>query len=139
MKLVITTKREKNYRAGFSDSELHWKDMDYGVYVVRNLTWEQVERIEEKGIPTLTSLIEVSEPTLREFIVNVSIVENDGYEGDTPIELTYDRVNRFWCAKRSTWLANDWDDAVEHLVERWALAPGGKKVRGYYKFFDQTA
>ena len=131
MKLVITTQYLENYAP--TGSVPYWKAKGGEVYVVRNLTWDQVDRIEANGTPTLTSLIEYSNEGSREYILNTAIVENDGYEcesWESVIELSYDRVERCWVASRTTHRDECWADGIDCMVEGWVLASGG--VRKHY-------
>ena len=128
MKLVITTQYLENYAAD-GDAPF-WKPKGGEVYVVRNLTWDQVDRIEANGIPTLTSLIEYSNECSREYILNTAIVENDGYEcesWESVIELSYDRVERRWVASRTTNRDASWVDGIDYKVECWIPRPGGER------------
>ena len=129
MKLVITTQYLENYAAD-GDAPF-WKPKGGEVYVVRNLTWDQIDRIEANGIPTLTSLIEYSNECSREYILNTAIVENDGYEcesWESVIELSYDRVERRWVASRTTGRDGCWVDGIDYKVECWAPSVGaGRK------------
>lgn len=128
MKLVITTQYLENYAAD-GDAPF-WKPKGGEVYVVRNLTWDQIDRIEANGIPTLTSLIEYSNECSREYILNTAIVENDGYEcesWESVIELSYDRVERCWTASRTTGRDDCWVDGIDYKVECWIPRPGGKR------------
>jgi hypothetical protein len=128
MKLVITTQYLENYAAD-GDAPF-WKPKGGEVYVVRNLTWDQIDRIEANGIPTLTSLIEYSNECSREYILNTAIVENDGYEcesWESVIELSYDRVERRWVASRTTGRDDCWVDGIDYKVECWIPRPGGKR------------
>ena len=135
MKLVIATQYLENYAS--EGSAPYWKAKGGEVYVVRDLTWNQVERIEAEGIPTLTSLIEYSNECSREHILNTTIVENDGYEcesWESVVELSYDRVNRCWSASRTTHRDECWVDGIDYKVERWVPRPGGER-EGYHCFY----
>jgi hypothetical protein len=128
MKLVITTQYLENYAP--TGSVPYWKAKGGEVYVVRNLTWDQVDRIEANGTPTLTSLIEYSNEGSREYILNTAIVENDGYEcesWESVIELSYDRVERCWVASRTTHRDECWADGIDYKVECWIPRPGGER------------
>jgi len=127
MKLVITTQYLENYS---NTDTPYWKAKGGEVYVVRDLTWNQVDRIEAEGIPTLTSLIEYSNEGSREYILNTAIVENDGYEcesWESVIELSYDRVERRWVASRTTHRDESWVDGIDYKVECWAPNTDGSK------------
>lgn len=128
MKLVITTQYLENY--GTSKTAPFWKAKGGEVYVVRNLTWNQVERIEAEGIPNLTSLIAYSNEGSQEYILNTVIVEDDGYEcesWESVVELTYDRVERRWTASRTTRRDECWVDGIDYKVECWVPRPGGER------------
>ena len=131
MKLVITTQYLENYAP--TGSAPYWKAKGGEVYVIRNLTWDQIDRIEANGIPTLPSLIEYSNECSREYILNTAIVENDGYEcesWESVIELSYDRVERCWTASRTTHRDECWTDGIDYKVESWLPRSGGKR-KGY--------
>jgi len=138
MKLVITTQYLENYAD--SDSAPYWKAKGGEVYVVRDLTWEQVERIEAKGIPTLASLIEYSNECSREYILNTAIVENDGYEcesWESVVELSYD--HRCWTASRITHRDECWVNDISYKIEGWWLRPDGEREDYYCGYYGGPA
>lgn len=140
MKLVITTQYLENYAS--EGSAPYWKAKGGEVYVVRNLTWNQVERIEAEGIPTLASLIEYSNECSREYILNTAIVENDGYEcesWESVVELAYDRVNRCWCASRTTHRDECWVDGIDYKVESWVPRSGGERAGYHCAYYGEAA
>jgi len=96
MKLVIHTQHKENYGAHDWDGEgecpQYWKFKGGNTYVVENLTDEQVVKINNNGIPTLTKLIESSNECFKEYITMYTIVADHDRpwdEWDEPYQLFY--------------------------------------------------
>ena len=104
MKLVITTQIRENYAAhnGFN-GEYYWKMKGGNTYVVESLTSKHVNKIADKGIPTLTKLIEAKSDYFEEYILGWEIVNDDDdtlwAEWETPIEFHW--VGDRWFARRT--------------------------------------
>jgi hypothetical protein len=100
MKLVIQTQYKENYG---TSAEPYWKFKGGSVYVVENLTASQAVRCVEDGIPTLTSLIQYSNPMSEEYIVGYNVVEDNAVvcdEWESPTKLAW--VNNRWTATTVT-------------------------------------
>jgi hypothetical protein len=107
MKIVITTQISENYGSHDWDGKgacpQYWKHKGGNVYVVSNLSVEQVLKIKDQGIPTLVSLIEQRNESFKEYILDWSILDNDAKvcaEWDSPFELSYEQGR--WVARRTT-------------------------------------
>lgn len=99
MKIVINTQIRENY--GDADKP-YWKFKGGNTYIVPNLTVEQVLKIKDKGIPTLTALIESFNPMFEEYVQNWSILDDDVVvvePWESPFNL-YWEGNR-WVARRT--------------------------------------
>ena len=146
MKLVITTQSYENYGAhdwdGTCECPQYWKPKGGDTYVVRDLTWEQVERIEAKGLPNLTSLIEIDDVYYREIIINSSITTDDDYEcepWESPVELSYNRIAECWTAVRTIHRDECWADGIDYKMEGWVLAPGGERKHYNSNYYGPSA
>lgn len=135
MKLVITTQVLENYGAhewdGVGICPQDWKAKGGDVYVVQNLTSDQVLRIKETGIPTLQSLIEVSNDGFREYVAGSAIMDDDAVVCDpweTPFILSYEGGR--WVARRTT--ENDQYSFMNRLVDRkieeYDMGPAGTRA-----------
>ena len=102
--LVINTQYRENYAAHDDNyehgvSEAHWKYKGGSTYFVTDLTSEQINKIAQKGIPTLSKLIEYSNPASEEYILDWEI-RDLGKNGDgkgpicepweTPVQFFYE-------------------------------------------------
>ena len=100
MKIVIQTQVRENYGDA---SKPYWKFKGGDTYVVPNLSVEQVMKIKEQGVPTLTTLIESRNEGFEEYIVDWSIQDDDAVvceEWETPTELFWEQGR--WVARRTT-------------------------------------
>ena len=103
MKIVIQTQIRENYAAheGFK-GEYYWKCKGGNTYVVPNLTPAQIIKIKDKGIPTLTALIEDRNDSFEESVMNWGIVDDDTVvceDYETPFELFWEQGR--WVARRT--------------------------------------
>ena len=99
MKVVINTQVRENY--GSADKP-YWKCKGGQVFVVPGLTVEQTLKIKEKGIPTLTALINTFSPMYEEFVADWAIMDDSEKvceAWETPFELRY--LNGRWIATRT--------------------------------------
>lgn len=99
MKIAIYTQVRENY--GSAD-EPYWKCKGGNTFVVPGLTPAQVVRVKEDGIPTLTALINTSNPMFEEYVVDWAIIDNDAVvcePWETPFELHW--KNGQWIANRT--------------------------------------
>jgi len=96
MKIVIQTQVQENYGAhdwdGVGECPQYWKAKGGDTYVVPDLTVDQVLKIKDKGIPTLTALIETRNEGFEEYVVDWSILDDDA-EVSEPWETPF---NLFW-------------------------------------------
>ena len=100
MKIVIQTQVRENYGDA---SKPYWKFKGGDTYVVPNLSVEQVMKIKEQGVPTLTTLIESRNEGFEEYVVDWSIQDDDAVvceEWETPFELFWEQGR--WVARRTT-------------------------------------
>ena len=100
MKIVIQTQVRENYGDA---SKPYWKFKGGDTYVVPNLSVEQVMKVKEQGVPTLTTLIESRNEGFEEYIVDWSIQDDDAVvceEWETPTELFWEQGR--WVARRTT-------------------------------------
>ena len=89
MKLVIYTQVRENYG---DETNPRWKYKGGETYVVRDISEAQRERIQRQGIPTLSALIEYSNPASEEYVRDYDIVADNVRECDpweSVIECTY--------------------------------------------------
>ena len=101
--LVIQTQHRENYGAHNWDGEgecpQHWKFKGGSTYFVDDLTTSQVNKIAQKGIPTLSVLIESRNEMFEEYILDWEI-RDLGKNGDgkgpicepweTPVQFFYE-------------------------------------------------
>lgn len=106
MKLVIQTQVRENYGAhdwdGKGECPQYWKCKGGDTYIVPNLTDKQVEKVKSHGVPTLTALIESRSEGFEEYIIDVSVVEDNAVvcdEWETPFVLSWE--NNRWVARRT--------------------------------------
>lgn len=141
MKLVIQTQIRENYAAhnGFT-GEYYWKCKGGNTYVVNQLNSQQVQKIVDEGIPTLSKLITEMNDYYEEYILDWEIVGDDEIRWEaweTPVEFTWggDR----WLAGRV--IKNDDYGYMRSEIlaksEEWIPLEGGE--RGHYKCEYQTA
>lgn len=99
MKIVIATQVRENY--GSADKP-YWKFKGGTTFVVPNLTVEQTLQIKERGIPTLTALINTSNSGFEEYVIDWSILDDDAAVCDpweTPFNLYWEDGR--WVARRT--------------------------------------
>jgi len=86
--LIIETQIRENYGAHDWDGEgecpQYWKSKGGSVYFVSNLTSNQISKIANNGIPTLSKLIENKDEAWEEYILNWEI-RDLGRDGKGPI------------------------------------------------------
>lgn len=135
MKLVIHTQIRENYGAhdwdGQGECPQRWKCKGGNTYVVLNLTENQIDKIVDGGIPTITSLISEDNDYYNEYVLSHSIVDNDDTpwdEWETPIVLSWggDR----WLAEKT--VENDefgyMRPEIARKREEWIPQPGGERA-----------
>ena len=132
--LVIHTQYRENYAAhdeGYEHgvSEAHWKYKGGGTYFVTDLSQAQINKIANKGIPTLTGLIEYSNEASEEYILDWEI-RDLGKNGDgkgpicepweTPVEF-YWKMDRWLCRTHHTPDPDysHWNRAIIGKAEQW--------------------
>ena len=99
MKIVINTQIRENY--GSADKP-YWKFKGGETYIVPNLSVEQALKIKDKGIPTLTALIESSNPMFEEYVQNWAFLDDDVVvvePWETPYNLYWEQGR--WVARRT--------------------------------------
>ena len=99
MKLVINTQIRENY--GDTDKP-YWKFKGGETYIVPDLTVEQVLKIKDTGIPTLTALIESFNPMFEEYVQNWAFLDDGVVVADpweTPFKLYWEQGR--WVARRT--------------------------------------
>jgi hypothetical protein len=135
MKLVIQTQVRENYGAhdwdGKGECPQHWKCKGGDTYVVPNLTVTQVLKIKDTGIPTLKSLVETSNESFQEYVIDWSIMDDDATvceEWETPFELFYEQGR--WVARRT--VMNDaygyMRQEVAFKTEQYDMQTGGERA-----------
>jgi hypothetical protein len=138
MKLVIQTQYCENYG---DEDQPHWKFKGGSTYVVQNITTAQAQRIEAEGIPTLSSLIEYSNPMSREYILDYS-VRDDDYAvcepWETPIVCRY--AEGEWYASEET--LNDEYGYLRSDIGRklavWTMLPQGERGDYTVEYYDRA-
>ena len=128
MKIVITTQVRENY--GSADKP-YWKFKGGETFVVPDLTVEQVMKVKERGIPTLTALIEVRNPMFEEYVIDWSILDNDTVvceEWETPFELRW--IGGRWVANRTVENGEYgyMNSKVERKTEEYDMEMGGGRA-----------
>lgn len=99
MKLVINTQMRENYGDA---NKPYWKFKGGETYIVPDLTVEQVLKIKDTGIPTLTALIESFNPMFEEYVQNWAFLDDDVVVADpweTPFNLYWEQGR--WVARRT--------------------------------------
>jgi len=106
MKIVIQTQVRENYGAhdwdGVGECPQYWKAKGGETYVVPNLTVDQVLKIKDTGIPTLTALICTVNDGFEEYVIDWSILDDDAVvceEWETPFNLYWEAGK--WVARRT--------------------------------------
>lgn len=138
MKLVIQTQFKENYGAhdwdGKGECPQYWKFKGGETYVFANLIPNDVTRIQESGIPTLTRLIENRDESFEEYILDWSFEDNDAVVCDaweTPWQLEH--IKGEWIASRTQRSGEYtcWKQDISAIHEMFIMSPGG--VRSGYK------
>ena len=131
-KLVINTQYKENYGAHDWDGEgvcpQYWKFKGGSTYIVTNLTELQQERIHSNGIPMLSALIEDSNESFQEYILDYSIVEDSAVvceEWETVTEFTWggDR----WLASKYQDNTDYWKAGIIAKMEKWIPLEAGER------------
>ena len=140
--LVIQTQYKENYGAhdwdGKGECPQYWKFKGGSTYFVTNLTSEQITKIANGGIPTLSKLIEHKSDYCEEYILDWEI-RDLGKNGDgkgpicepweTPVEF-YWGGDRWLCRTHHTPDPEyaHWNRAIIGKAEQWTpLAEGDRK------------
>jgi len=131
--LVIQTQYKENYG---DEQNPYWKFKGGSTYFVTDISFADKERIEENGIPTLTSLIEYSNSGSEEYVLDYEVREL-GRDGDgkgpiceyweTPIQFRY---NGKWLAQTNHTYGEDEypRQGIIAKAEQWTpLAEGGRE------------
>ncbi len=135
MKIVIQTQIRENYGAhdwnGEGECPQYWKFKGGNTYVVPNLSVEQVMKIKEQGIPTLTALIEERNNSFEEYVLDWSICDDDAVvceDWETPFELFWEQGR--WVARRT--VKNDEYGYMRREIaaksEQYDMAMGGDRT-----------
>ena len=164
--LVINTQYRENYAAHNEDykhgiDEPHWKFKGGSTYFVDYLTDNQIAKIEQFGIPTLSNLIEFTNEASEEYVLDYEIREF-GKNGDgkgpmcesweTPIQFTYHSAENIadsgWRCQTNHTFGDDEYIAkpIRCKAEQWIPTEGGGRLDGSYScqykthngWFDQN-
>ena len=119
MKIVITTQIRENYGDATNP---YWKFKGGDTYVVPNLSVAQTLQVKERGIPTLTALIETRNEGFEEYVVDWSILDDDA----TVCEPWETPFNLYW--EQGRWVARRTVDNGEYGYMRNEVA---SKTEGY--------
>jgi len=145
MKLVIQTQYCENYGAhdwsGEGECPQYWKFKGGSTYIVQNITPAQAARIAAEGIPTLTALIEYSNPVTREYILDYSVREDD-FEAcepwETPTVCRY--AEGAWHASEE--VINDEYGYLRSDIGRklsvWTMLPQGERGDYAVEYYDRN-
>lgn len=138
MKLVIQTQYCENYG---DEDQPHWKFKGGSTYIVQDITPKQAQRIASEGIPTLTQLIEYSNPVTREYILDYSVRE-DSFEAcepwETPVVCRY--AEGQWYASEEVlngeygYLRGD----IGRKLSVWTMLPEGKREDYAVEYYDRN-
>jgi len=135
MKIVIYTQVRENYGAHDWDGEgqcpQHWKCKGGNTFIVPDLTVEQTLKVKERGIPTLTALIESRSEGYEELVISWAVLENSAKVGDpweTPFELRW--LGGRWVANRTVENGEYgyMNQRVERKTEEYDMAMGGERA-----------
>ena len=164
--LVINTQYRENYAAHNEDykhgiDEPHWKFKGGSTYFVDYLTDNQIAKIEQFGIPTVSNLIEFTNEASEEYVLDYEIREF-GKNGDgkgpmcesweTPIQFTYHSAENIadsgWRCQTNHTFGDDEYIAkpIRCKAEQWIPTEGGGRLDGSYScqykthngWFDQN-
>jgi hypothetical protein len=137
MKLVIQTQYCENYG---DEAQPHWKFKGGSTYIVANITTAQATRIAAEGIPTLTQLIEYSNPMTREYVLGFNVVEDDSTvcePWETPTVCSY--AEGAWHASEET--LNDEYGYMRQDIGRklsvWTMLPQGERGDLTVEYYDR--
>ena len=139
--LVIQTQHRENYGAHNWDGEgecpQHWKFKGGNTYFVTDLSTANINQIAQKGIPTLTLLIESRNEMFEEYILDWEI-RDLGKNGDgkgpicepweTPIEFYYDSG---WKCRTHHTPGSEysmWNRAIIGRAEQWTPGVGNTRT-----------
>lgn len=138
MKLVIQTQYCENYG---DEDQPHWKFKGGSTYIVQDITPAQAKRIENQGIPTLTQLIEYSNPATREYILGYSVREDDFAAcepWETPVVCRY--AEGQWYASEEVingeygYLRGD----IGRKLSVWTMLPEGQREDYTVEYYDRN-
>ena len=137
MKLVIQTQYCENYG---DEDQPRWKFKGGSTYVVENITPKQATRIESQGIPTLTELVEYSNPMSREYIIDYAVREDDAVvcePWETPTVCSYSEGA--WHASEE--ILNDEYGYLREDIGRklsvWTMLPQGERQDYTVEYYDR--
>jgi len=128
MKIVIQTQIRENY--GDADKP-YWKFKGGNTYLVLGLTPGQIEVVTERGIPTLTKLIESRNPMFEEYVLGFNVVEDNVVSHDpweAPFSLAWEGGR--WLARR-TIENNEYGymrQEIEAKTEQYDMLMGGERA-----------
>ena len=137
MKLVIYTQVRENYG---DETNPRWKYKGGETYVVRDISEAQRERIQRQGIPTLSALIEYSNPASEEYVRDYDIVADNVRECDpweSVIECTYSEGA--WHASVET-LNNEYGylrSDIGRKLAVYTMLPGGERGDYTVEYYDR--
>ena len=132
MKLVSQTQIKENYGAhdwdGQGECPQYWKFKGGNTYVVDGLTGKMINKIAQHGIPTLRGLIESSNESWEEYILDWEVAEDSDKvcdDWENPIVLSY--VDGAWRACQITengeygYMRKE----ITRQIRSWTLLQGG--------------
>jgi hypothetical protein len=134
MKLVIQTQIKENYGAhdwdGQGECPQYWKFKGGNTYVVDGLTGKMINKIDQFGIPTLSALIEQSDESWEEYILDHSIMDDDAScceAWESPIVLSY--VDGAWraCKVNENGEYGYMRKEIVRQVRTWTMLQGGQE------------
>lgn len=126
MKLVINTQIRENY--GDADQPF-WKFKGGETYIVPNLTVEQVLKIKDKGIPTLTALIESNNPMFEEYVQNWAFLDDDAVvceDWESPYILSWE--NNTWVCRQVQLNDGSFRRPVVSKIIRYTMGMAGERL-----------
>jgi hypothetical protein len=137
MKLVIYTQVRENYG---DETNPRWKYKGGETYVVRDISEAQRERIQRQGIPTLSALIEYSNPASEEYVRDYDIVADNVRECDpweSVIECSYSEGA--WHASVET-LNNEYGylrSDIGRKLAVYTMLPRGERENYTVEYYDR--
>ena len=137
MKLVIYTQVRENYG---DETNPRWKYKGGETYVVRDITEAQRERIQRQGIPTLSALIEYSNPASEEYVRDYDVVADNVRECDpweSVIECSYSEG--VWHASVET-LNNEYGylrSDIGRKLAVYTMLPRGERGDYTVEYYDR--